>query len=132
LIELRKDRTTHQLEAFESADAHRDVLVQPLLDVPEGCVNHRGTVLERMKERHAPINDVAEATSWWARFGRLASDRRAEELALAAAHEFDEARQWNRTEIPRRSGQRTGPLWQWEEVQEVLRSVITRKHAGGV
>jgi hypothetical protein len=49
----------------------------------------RGAVLERMKERHPPIDDVAEATSWWARFGRLASHRRAEELALAAAREFD-------------------------------------------
>jgi hypothetical protein len=38
-----------------------------------------------MKDRHPPIDDVAAATSWWARFGRLASSRRAEELALAAA-----------------------------------------------
>jgi Protein of unknown function (DUF1186) len=37
----------------------------------------RGTVLERMKDRHPPIDDVAKATSWWARFGRLASNRRA-------------------------------------------------------
>jgi hypothetical protein len=25
-----------------------------------------------MKERYPPIDDVAEATSWWARFGRVA------------------------------------------------------------
>ena len=38
LIELGKDRTTHPLEALESADAHRGVLVQPLLQVLERCV----------------------------------------------------------------------------------------------
>jgi hypothetical protein len=43
-----------------------------------------------MKHRYPSIDDVAEATSWWARFGRLASNRRAEELALAAAGELDE------------------------------------------
>ena len=43
-----------------------------------------------MKDRYPPIDDVATATSWWARFGRLASNRRAEELALAAAGELDE------------------------------------------
>ena len=31
LIELGKDRTSHPLEALDSADAHRSVLVQPLL-----------------------------------------------------------------------------------------------------
>jgi hypothetical protein len=51
----------------------------------------RGTVLERMKDRHPPIDDVAKATSWWARFGRPASTRRAEELAVAAAAgDFDD------------------------------------------
>ena len=50
----------------------------------------RGQLLERMKDRYPPIDDVAGATSWWARFGRLASYRRAEELALAAAREFDD------------------------------------------
>ena len=36
-----------------------------------------------------PLYDVATATSWWARFGKLASHRRAEELAaLAAAGDF--------------------------------------------
>ena len=47
-----------------------------------------GTFLKRMKDRSPPIGDVAEATSWWARFGKLASSRRAEELALAAAGEL--------------------------------------------
>jgi hypothetical protein len=51
----------------------------------------RGQLLERMKDRYPPIDDVAGATSWWARFGRLASHRRAEELALAGAREFDDA-----------------------------------------
>jgi hypothetical protein len=39
----------------------------------------RGDLLERMKDRFPPIDDVAVATSWWARFGR------AEELAALAA-----------------------------------------------
>ena len=38
LIELGKDRTTHPLEALESADVHRGVLVQPLLQLLERCV----------------------------------------------------------------------------------------------
>jgi Protein of unknown function (DUF1186)/SEC-C motif len=50
----------------------------------------RGDHLERMKDRHPPIDDVARATSWWARFGKHASSRRAEELALAAAGELDD------------------------------------------
>jgi len=50
----------------------------------------RGAVLERTKKRHPPIDDVAEATSWWARFGTLASHRRAEELAMAATRQFDD------------------------------------------
>jgi hypothetical protein len=50
----------------------------------------RGGLLERMKDRYPPIDDVARATSWWARFGRLVPDRRAEEPALAAAGEFDD------------------------------------------
>jgi hypothetical protein len=37
-----------------------------------------------MKDRHPPIDDVAKATSWWARFEKLASSRRAEELAAGA------------------------------------------------
>jgi hypothetical protein len=82
LIELGKDRTSHPLEALDSADAHRGVLVQPLLDALERCITHadtaseeeaqlfcyalyllakwrepRGAVLERMKDRHPPIDD---------------------------------------------------------------------------
>ena len=38
LIELGKDRTTHPREALESADAHRGVLVQPLLEILERCI----------------------------------------------------------------------------------------------
>ena len=50
----------------------------------------RGALLERMKDRYPPIDNVAEATSWWARFEWLASNRRAEELAAAAAGDFDD------------------------------------------
>jgi Protein of unknown function (DUF1186) len=46
LIELSKDRTTHPLAALESADAHRDVLLQPLLDVLDRCVTHPDTASE--------------------------------------------------------------------------------------
>jgi hypothetical protein len=45
----------------------------------------RGSLLDRMKERHPPIDDVAQATSWWARFGKVGSSRRAEELAAPAS-----------------------------------------------
>lgn len=38
LFELGKDRNTHPLEALESANAHRAVLIQPLLQVLERCV----------------------------------------------------------------------------------------------
>jgi hypothetical protein len=41
----------------------------------------RGALLERMKERHPPIDDVATATAWWARFGTRVSTRRTEALA---------------------------------------------------
>jgi hypothetical protein len=54
----------------------------------------RGALLERMKDRRPPIDNVAEATSWWACFGKRAPSQRAEELAaLAAAGDFadDEA-----------------------------------------
>ena len=50
----------------------------------------RGDLLERMKDRYPPIDDIAKATSWWAHFGRIASSRRAEELAAAAAGELDD------------------------------------------
>jgi hypothetical protein len=46
LIELAKDRTTHPLEVLGSADAHRGVLVQPLLDVLDRCVSHPDTASE--------------------------------------------------------------------------------------
>jgi hypothetical protein len=46
LAELAKDRTTHPLEALGSADAHRGVLVQPLLDVLDRCVTHPDTASE--------------------------------------------------------------------------------------
>jgi len=51
----------------------------------------RGELLERMKDRYPPIDDIPGATSWWARFGKHASSRRAEELAsLAAVGDFDD------------------------------------------
>ena len=46
LIELAQDRNIHPLEALESADAHRDVLVQPLLEVLERCVTNPDTASE--------------------------------------------------------------------------------------
>jgi hypothetical protein len=46
LIELAKDRTTHPLEALGSAEAHRGVLVEPLLDVLDRCVTHPDTASE--------------------------------------------------------------------------------------
>jgi hypothetical protein len=51
----------------------------------------RGDLLERMKDRYPPIDDVAKATSWWARFGRSAS-RRVEELAAMAGGDVDDRR----------------------------------------
>ena len=49
----------------------------------------RGDHFERMKDRHPPIDDVAKATSWWARFEKRVSNQRAKELAaLAAAGDF--------------------------------------------
>ncbi len=53
----------------------------------------RGALLERMKDRQPPIDDVARSTSWWARFEQPASSRRAEELAaLASEGDFDDNR----------------------------------------
>ena len=46
LIELAKDRTTHPLEALGSAEAHRGVLVQPLLEVLDRCVTHPDSASE--------------------------------------------------------------------------------------
>jgi hypothetical protein len=53
LIELGKDRTTHPLEALESADAHRGVLVQPLLQVLERCVQNPIPRPKRMRNSSA-------------------------------------------------------------------------------
>jgi hypothetical protein len=64
----------------------------------------RGDLLERMKDRYPPIDDVAKATSWWARFGSLASSRRAEELALAAAGEFDDDEPMEPYRTPQKAG----------------------------
>jgi hypothetical protein len=46
LIKLGQDRTTHPLEALESADAHRGVLVQPLLQILERCVTEPDSASE--------------------------------------------------------------------------------------
>jgi hypothetical protein len=46
LVELAKDRTTHPLEPLASAEAHRGVLVQPLLNVLDRCVSHPDTASE--------------------------------------------------------------------------------------
>lgn len=46
LIELGQDRTTHPLDALESADAHRAVLVQPLLELLERCVTNPDSASE--------------------------------------------------------------------------------------
>ena len=63
----------------------------------------RGKFLERMKDRYPPIDNVAKATSWWARFEGLASNRRAEELAMAAPGELDD-----RPAAPYRAPQKVG------------------------
>jgi SEC-C motif/Protein of unknown function (DUF1186) len=74
--------------------AYDDDLIDPNTvgrsELDEVEASPRGHLLERMKDRYPPIHDVATATSWWARFARLASNRRAEELALAAAGELDD------------------------------------------
>jgi hypothetical protein len=59
-------------------------------ELDEVQASPRGEFLERMKERYPPIDDVAEATSWWADFDRVGSSRRAEELARAARGEFED------------------------------------------
>jgi len=46
LTELAQDRNTHPLEALQSADAHRGILVQPLLEVLERCVTNPDTASE--------------------------------------------------------------------------------------
>jgi hypothetical protein len=85
------------LAAFpELRRAYDEELVDPqtvdrseLDDVEASTLGQR---LERMKDRYPPIDDIAEATSWWARFGTMASHRRAEELALIGAGELDRGR----------------------------------------
>jgi hypothetical protein len=74
--------------AYDEGFVDPQVIGRSELDEVEA--SPRGGLLERMKERYPPIDDVAEATSWWTRFGRFASHRRAEELAPAAAREFDD------------------------------------------
>jgi hypothetical protein len=74
--------------------AYDEGLVDPQVmgrsELDEVEASPRGDLLERMKDRCPPIDDVAHATSWWARFGRLASSRRAEELAARpAAGDFE-------------------------------------------
>jgi hypothetical protein len=46
LVELAKDRPTPPLEALGSAEAHRAVLVQPLLEGLDRCVTHPDTASE--------------------------------------------------------------------------------------
>ena len=87
--------------AYDEGFIDPQVIGRSELDDVEG--SRRGAVLERIKDRHPPIDDVATATAWWARFGRLASSHRAEELALAAAGEFDD-----RPTQPYRAPQKVG------------------------
>lgn len=44
LIELSQDRNTPPLDALESADAHRALLVQPLIEVLDDCLNDPDSV----------------------------------------------------------------------------------------
>jgi hypothetical protein len=77
------------LRAYDEGFIDPQVIGRSELDEVEA--SPRGDHLERLKDRHPPIDDVAKATSWWARFGKLASSRRAEELAaLAAAGDIDD------------------------------------------
>jgi hypothetical protein len=77
----------------EIRGAYDDELIDPMTvgrsELGDVEASPRGNLLDRMKDRYPPIDDVAKATSWWARFGRLASNFRAEELARAAAGELD-------------------------------------------
>jgi hypothetical protein len=45
----------------------------------------RGALIEEMKDRHPPIDDVAEATSWWECFSERRSGRASDLAALAAS-----------------------------------------------
>jgi len=74
--------------AFDEGLIDPQVIGRSELDDVEA--SPRGVLLERMKDRYLPIDDVARATSWWARFGRLASNRRPDELGgRAAAGDLD-------------------------------------------
>ena len=74
--------------------AYDEGLIDPQVigrsELDEVEASRRGDHFERMKDRHPPIDDVARATSWWARFGKRVPNQPADELAaLAAAGEFD-------------------------------------------
>ena len=74
--------------------AYDEGLIDPQVigrsELDEVEASRRGDHFERMKDRHPPIDDVARATSWWARFGKRVPNQRAKELAaLAAAGDFD-------------------------------------------
>lgn len=83
------------LEVFpELRRAYDEGLIDPQVvgrsELDEVERSPRGALIEQMKVRQAPIDDVAKATSWWARFGKSASVRRADEPATsAAAADFD-------------------------------------------
>jgi hypothetical protein len=74
--------------------AYDDGLIDPGVigrsELDEVEASPRGSLIEHVKDRHPPIDDVVEATSWWARFQRPASFRRAEELALMAQRRVEE------------------------------------------
>ncbi len=75
--------------AYDQGFIDPRVIAQAELDEVEA--SPRGALLERMRDRHPPIDDVAQATSWWARFGKRASGQRAKELvALAAAGDLND------------------------------------------
>jgi Protein of unknown function (DUF1186)/SEC-C motif len=77
------------LRAYDEGFIDPQVIGRSELDEVEA--SPRGEHLERMKDRHPPIDDVAKATFWWARFGKLASSPRVEQLAaLAAAVDVDD------------------------------------------
>jgi hypothetical protein len=59
LIELAKDRTTHPLEALGSADAHRGVLVQPLLDVLDAA-----SAIPTPLRKKRPSSSAMRCTCW--------------------------------------------------------------------
>jgi hypothetical protein len=69
--------------------AYDDGLVDPQVigrsELDDVEASPRGDHVERMKGRYPPIDDLVQATSWWARFEKVASSRRAEDLATLAA-----------------------------------------------